>query len=111
MSQTVSASLWAIAASLLGSVSVLGLFRGLSKGSSSSCRFTVMSMTSALGLLVSGSGGVFAVELSGHVVEPFVWDVSSLPQAGDSSLQWLAMPVKATDILTTHSQDFPFTLC
>lgn len=105
MSQTVSAS-------LLGSVSVLGLFRGLSKGSSSSCCFTVMSMTSALGLLVSGSGcgGVFVVELSGHLVEPFVWDVSSLPQAGDSSLQWLAMPVKATDILTTHSQNFPFTL-
>lgn len=41
---------------------------------------------------------MFVVEISGHVVEPFIWDVSSVSQAGDSSVQWLAMPVKSTDI-------------
>lgn len=73
VSQMISVSLWGTEPSLLGSMSVLSLFRGRSECSSSSC-LTVISMTCVLGLLVSGmeSGGVFAMEISGHMAEPFV---------------------------------------
>ncbi len=72
--QTVSVLLWGTDASLLGSVSVRSILRGLSQCSSSSSCLTVISMTCVLGLLASGleQGGVFAEEISGHVAEPFV---------------------------------------
>jgi len=72
ISQMVSVSLWGTEPSLLGSVSVLSLFRGRPECSSSSC-LTVISMTCALGLLVSRLewGGVFALEISGHMAETF----------------------------------------
>lgn len=99
MSQTVSVLMWGTGPSLLGSVSVRSLLRGLSQSSSSSC-LTVISMTCVLGLLASGleQGGVFAVEISGHVAEPFVCDVSSVTQRSGVE-EWLPTPVKSEEYI------------
>lgn len=95
--QTVSVLLWGTDPSLLGSVSVRSILRGLSQCSSSSSCLTVISMTCVLGLLASGlEQGVFAEEITGHVAEPFVWDVSPVAQRGGME-EWLPTPVKSEE--------------